>query len=293
MKTAFLVASLALLGPVSLRAQARDGYFDAAGVRLHYVEQGSGEPVVLAHGLGNTLEIWTANGIVQALAGNYRVIALDLRGHGRSGKPHDPGAYGREIGQDIVRLLDHLGLQRAHVVGYSLGANLTSQLMTLSPERFLSATLIAGPGIFSWDSASARGAEVEAAERERECISRTLLFRLTPAAARPPEDTLEAMSARCMADSTQDRFALAAITRARRGMVVSPDAVSRVTVPTLGIVGSEDTMRAGFEQLVRLRPSVKVVVVDGATHGGRRGILGRAETVAALRDFLAAHSSRR
>src|SRR5690348_14302982 len=293
MRNAWPAASLALLFAATLGAQAQNHYFDAGGVRLHYTEQGSGEPVVLAHGLGNTLEIWTTNGIAQALSGSYRVIALDLRGHGQSGKPHEPRAYGREIGQDIVRLLDHLGLQRAHVVGYSLGGNLTSQLLTLTPERFLTATLIAGPGLFSWDSVSARDAQVEAAEREHDCISRTLLSRLTPPAARPPEDTLEAMSARCMADSTQDRFALAAITRARRDMVVSPDAVSRVTVPTLGIVGSDDLFRAGFEQLVRLRPSVKVVVVDGATHGGQRGILGRPETIAALREFLAAHASRR
>jgi pimeloyl-ACP methyl ester carboxylesterase len=292
MKTPLMVASLALCCAVALGAQPRDQYFDAGGVRLHYVEQGSGEPVVLVHGLGNTLQIWTANRIAQALSGSYRVIALDLRGHGGSAKPHDPRAYGREMGRDIVRLLDHLGLQRAHVVGYSLGGNLTSQLLTLSPERFLSATLIAGPGLFSWDSASARGAEVEAGEREHDCISRTLLFRLTPPAARPPEDSLRAMSARCMADSTQDRFALAAITRARHDMVVSPEAVARVVVPTLGIVGSEDPFRAGFEELVKLRPAVKVVVVNGATHSGARGILGRPETIGALREFLAAHASR-
>jgi len=101
------------------------------------------------------------------------------------------------------------------------------------------------------------------------------------------------MSARCLADSTQDRFALAAITRSRAGQVIPRGAAAAVRVPTLGIVGSDDPERAGLEELVRLRPSVKLVVVDGATHGGANGILRRPETIAALKEFIALHASRR
>jgi pimeloyl-ACP methyl ester carboxylesterase len=234
-----------------------------------------------------------SSGIVQALATSYRVIAFDERGHGRSDKPHDPRAYGREMTNDIVRVLDQLGIDRAHIVGYSLGGHLVSQLLTLHRERFLSATLIAGAGRLAWDSVRARDAEVEANERERDCVSRTLLFRLTPSAARPSEDSLKVLSARCLADSTQDRFALAAITRSRADQVIARAAAAAVRVPTLGIVGSDDPERAGLEELVRLRPSVKLVVVDGATHGGAQGILRRPETTAALREFLALHASRR
>src|SRR5678816_3518370 len=84
---------------------AQDKYFDAGGVRLRYVEQGAGEPVVLVHGFTNTLEVWAKNGIVQDLARNYRVIAFDSRGHGKSDKPHEPARYGREMALDVVRLL--------------------------------------------------------------------------------------------------------------------------------------------------------------------------------------------
>lgn len=274
--------------------QAQDRYINANDIRLRYIEQGKGEPVVLVHGFGNSIETWTNSGIMQALATSYRVIAFDERGQGRSDKPHDPRAYGREMTDDIVRVLDRLGIDRAHVVGYSLGGHLVSQLLTLHPERLLSATLIAGAGRLSWDSVQARQAEVEATEMERDCISRTLVTRLTSATARLPEDSLEAMSARCLADSTQDRFALAAITRSRAPQVITPAAAAAVRVPTLGIVGSNDPMRAGLEELVRLRPSVRLVVVDGATHAGRRGILTRPETTAALREFLArtSHGSR-
>ena len=275
----FLVASQTL--------RAQDRYINADGVRLRYIDQGSGVPVLLVHGFGNSIDTWTTSGIAQTLASSYRVIAFDERGHGRSDKPHDPRAYGREMTNDIVRVLDQLGIDRAHIIGYSLGGHLVSQLLTLHPERFLSATLIAGAGRLSWDSVQAHEAEVEATEVERDCISRTLLFRLTPPAARPSEDSLKVMSARCLADSTQDRFALAAITRSRAGQVMAPAAAAAVRVPTLAIVGSNDPMRAALEELVRLRPSVKLVVVDGATHAGARGILRRSETIAALQEFLA------
>jgi pimeloyl-ACP methyl ester carboxylesterase len=229
---------------------------------------------------------------MQDLARTYRVIAFDSRGHGKSDKPHDPAQYGREMTLDIVRLLDHLNIKRAHVVGYSLGGYLVSQLLTLHPERLLSATLIAGAGRFDWNDARARQAEMEANERERECISRSMLFRLAPLnAPRPSEDSLKVLSAKCFADTTQDRLALVALTRARAGQAITPAATAAVKVPTLGIVGSDDPEKAGLDALVRIRPSVKLVVVDGATHAGPRGILGRPELIAALREFLSNHGT--
>ena len=293
MRARLSLSALSGLLVASASLSAQDRYINADGVKLRYIDQGTGAPVVLVHGFGNSLETWTSSGIVQALASSYRVIAFDERGHGRSDKPHDPRAYGRQMTSDIVRVLDQLGIDRAHIVGYSLGGHLVSQLLTLRPERFLSATLIAGAGRLSWDSVQARAAEVEATEVERDCISRTLLSRLTPPAGRLSEDSLKAMSGRCLADSTQDRFALAAITRARAGQVIAPAAAAAVRVPTLGIVGSDDPMRVALEELVRLRPSVKLVVVDGATHGGAQGILRRPETISALREFLASHASNR
>ena len=225
MRVRVLVGSSLVLALSAASAPAQslgpDKYFDAAGVRIRYAEQGAGEPIVLVHGFGNTAEIWANNGIAQDLARNYRVIAFDARGHGKSDKPHEPARYGREMALDVVRLLDHLGIQRAHVVGYSLGGYVVSQLLTLRPERFLSAALIAGSGRFNWDDARAQLAEVEASERERECISRSMLFRLAPInAPRPSEDSLKVLSAKCFADSTQDRFALAALTRSRADQAI-------------------------------------------------------------------------
>jgi len=153
---------------------AQDKFFDSNGVTIRYVEQGNGEPVVLLHGMGSSLETWVTRGVLQNLARDYRVIAFDARGHGRSGKPHDPKQYGREMALDTVRLLDHLDIRRAHVVGYSMGGFLTSQLLTLHPDRFLTATLVAGAGRFRWTPELARNFEQQASEHERECVSRTL-----------------------------------------------------------------------------------------------------------------------
>jgi pimeloyl-ACP methyl ester carboxylesterase len=99
---------------------AQDKFFDSSGVQIRYIEQGTGEPVVLIHGYASSIErSWIEPGVLPNLARDHRVIAFDLRGHGKSGKPKDPKAYGTEMGQDAVRLMDHLKIQRAHIVGYS------------------------------------------------------------------------------------------------------------------------------------------------------------------------------
>ena len=115
-----LHATFLLVVAAPALCSAQDKYFDAAGVRLRYLESGAGEPIVLVHGFGNTAEIWSDNGIVQSLSRDHRVISFDARGHGKSEKPHDPARYGREMALDIVRLLDHLHIQRAHIVGLRL-----------------------------------------------------------------------------------------------------------------------------------------------------------------------------
>src|SRR6185503_909884 len=88
-----------------------DQYFDSHGVRIRYVDRGAGEPVLLIHGYTRNVETnWIDTGVLPNLAKDHRVIAFALRGHGRSGKPHDPAAYGGETVQDALRLLDHLKL---------------------------------------------------------------------------------------------------------------------------------------------------------------------------------------
>src|SRR5262249_5585896 len=115
--------ALAIASPLTVASERplRDKFFVSGGIRIHYVESGHGAPVVLLHGLAGSVERhWLNAGILAGLAADHRVIALDLRGHGKSGKPHDPKAYGKEMSRDVIRLLDHLQIQRADIVGFSL-----------------------------------------------------------------------------------------------------------------------------------------------------------------------------
>jgi pimeloyl-ACP methyl ester carboxylesterase len=157
LRLTLMLSGLVALHPIALdRVSAQDQFFDLNGVRIRYVDQGSGQPVVLLHGFGGSLESgWVETGVLPNLARDYRVIALDYRGHGQSDKPHDPKSYGRHMGQDVVRLLDHLNIARAHIVGHSLGAGITATLLTTHPDRFLTATLSGGAGRQQWTTQDA------------------------------------------------------------------------------------------------------------------------------------------
>ena len=94
-------------------------------------------PVLLIHGFASHTDMnWVSTGWVSHLAeAGYRVISIDNRGHGRSGKPHDSEAYSAGImAEDARRLLDHLGVPRAHVIGYSMGARIAALLAVGHPE---------------------------------------------------------------------------------------------------------------------------------------------------------------
>jgi pimeloyl-ACP methyl ester carboxylesterase len=127
-------------------ARADDGpvlrTFDANGVKVAYFVQGRGEPVVLIHGWLSSAGInWALPGTSALLARDFRVIALDVRGHGLSDRPTREGAYGPELVEDVVRLLDHLRIKKAHVVGYSMGGIIAGNFIAKHPDRVLSGTL--------------------------------------------------------------------------------------------------------------------------------------------------------
>jgi pimeloyl-ACP methyl ester carboxylesterase len=116
--------------------------FDSNGVKISYTVQGKGEPVVLIHGwLSSGAINWELPGTVALLAKDHQVIALDVRGHGQSEKPTKEDAYGPELVADVVRLLDHLKIEKAHIVGYSMGGIIAGNFIAMHPDRVLSGTL--------------------------------------------------------------------------------------------------------------------------------------------------------
>src|SRR5262249_11244769 len=143
---------------------------------------------VLVHGFTSNVERgWIETGVLPNLAKDFHVIALDNRGHGKSGKPHDPKAYGNEMSEDVVRLLDHLNIQRAHIVGYSMGGAIVVKLLTTHPDRFLTATLGGSAGRRHWTPNDDRKVETEAGEIEKGSF-RPLILLVAPTDQPPPTD---------------------------------------------------------------------------------------------------------
>ena len=112
-----------LIGPLS--ACDRNGLAEnrtQGDVGINYIVRGSGQPVVLVHGFSQSHEAWLQTPLFEDLKRDHRIIAVDLRGHGDSGKPQDPRAYGRYMEADLIELLDRLDMDKAHFVGFSMGA---------------------------------------------------------------------------------------------------------------------------------------------------------------------------
>jgi pimeloyl-ACP methyl ester carboxylesterase len=280
------VLLLALLPAGAALGQER--YFDSAGVRIRYVDRGAGAPVLLVHGFTASIETsWIDTGVLPDLVRDHRVIALDLRGHGKSDKPRDPLAY-EELGMDLIRLLDHLGIERAHVVGYSLGGIIVAKLLTSHPERFSSAVLGGAAYRRSRSEASDLAAEAAAREMEDTGLYRALVVSTAPTDEPPPTGEIIRARSRRIA-SAGDVRAHAALMRSRRAFVVADAEIATVRVPTLAIVGAADPALPRVRAMQRRWPGLQIAVVAGATHPTvhPRGLLRRPEFRAAVRRHIA------
>ena len=120
--------------------------FTSSGVNIFYTVQGGGTPVVLIHGLHSSGPMnWIMPGITAALAQNHCVIVMDCRGHGKSDKPETDAAYGIAMVDDVIALLSHLDIRKAHIVGYSMGGMIALKTAVLHPER-VQGLLLCGMG---------------------------------------------------------------------------------------------------------------------------------------------------
>lgn len=282
---ALVVAICSFITPNPLRA-AEDKFFDSDGVKIRYIDEGEGEPVLLLHGFAASLHLqWGAVGILKELSEDYRVIAFDHRGHGRSGKPHDADCYGREMVEDNLRLLDHLGLARAHIVGYSMGAFITDKLLMEHPERFITATL-AGGGWAKADDERADFIKDLVASLEQGNGIGPLLKRLTPEGYRQP-GPFQLRLANKAFSLVNDQTALACVMRGMKQFAVTEDQLKANRVPTLAVVGELDPLKVTVDELAAVMPNLEISVIEGAGH---MQAFRRPEFVRDLKAFLARHS---
>jgi len=231
--------------------------FHNDGFEIAFIDQspangGEGEPVLLIHGFASSYLVnWISPGWVKTLTeAGYRVIALDNRGHGRSTKSYNPAAYTpSEMATDAAALLDHLGIEKAHVFGYSMGARISAFLALEHPEKI--ATLILGglgygmvDGVGDWDPiADALVApDAEAISHPRGKMFRTF------------------------ADQTRsDRQALAACIATSRELV-SEAQMTTITAPVLVGVGTKDDIAGSAQRLAALLPNGEAFDIEGRDH---------------------------
>ncbi|MCJ2025208.1 alpha/beta fold hydrolase [Methylobacterium sp. J-067] len=249
--------------------------FDSDGVRIAYIDvppaSGGGDAILLIHGFASNHAVnWVNTQWVRALAqAGYRTIALDNRGHGESEKLYDPEAYSSEaMASDAVRLLDHLGIERAHIMGYSMGARITAHIALDHTARVRTA-LIGGLGMHLVEGRGLPSGIAEALE--------------APAGTPAPNPTAAAF--RTFAEQTRsDLRALAACMRGSR-QTLSRSELAQIEVPVLVSVGTLDTVAGSGPGLAALMPDARALDLEGKDHSTAVGAKAHRDGVLA---FLAA-----
>lgn len=277
-----LLLSLLPLAEASAQEPPESRYFDSEGVRLHYIDEGSGEPVLLIHGLAVNVELnWIQPGVASALReGGYRVIAYDSRGHGRSDKPYDPPAYGTAEVDDVVRLLDHLGISRAHVVGYSRGGRVAHRVRARHPERVRTVTL-GGYG----ETPDREGPPFPAGELADSLEAGRFAFLVRNIDPEAPAEEVEAIAGKL--SEMNDGRAVAAAFRADTAFSrVTQDALSQNEVPTLALIGEHDGFGDQVRRMSEVMTNLEVLVIPGADHVSA---FQRPEFLTGLFGFLSRH----
>jgi len=243
--------------------------FVSDNVNIAYIDEGAGAPILLIHGFASNSTVnWRNTNWIKTLNGaGFRVIAFDNRGHGQSEKLYDPAQYGAAtMAEDARRLLDHLNIPRADIVGFSMGARIAAFLALAHPERVRS-LVFGGLGINMVRGVGAPEPIAAALE--------------TPNAEDVKSDA--ARSFRVFAEQTKsDRRALAACIRSSRDKT-SPEQLATLHVPVLIAVGADDVIAGSPAELAALIPGAEFVEIPGRDHMKSVGDLSHKKAVL---DFL-------
>ena len=226
--------------------------FQSDGVEIAYIDEGAGDPVLLIHGFASNSQInWVDTGWMRTLTqAGWRAIAYDNRGHGQSQKLYEIKDYGAPLmAEDARRLLDHLGLPRADVMGYSMGARITAFLTMTHPDRVRSA-IFAGLGINMVRGLAGTGPIAHALEAPS-------IDDVTNPTAR---------TFRAFAEQTRsDLKALAVCIRSARQPITAAQ-VATIMRPVLVAVGSDDVIGGSARDLAALIPGAEALEIPGRDH---------------------------
>jgi pimeloyl-ACP methyl ester carboxylesterase len=248
--------------------------FKNGDVEIAYLDEGqdqlNAEPIVLVHGFASTKETnWVNPGWVSTLTrAGRRVIALDDRGHGQSSKLYDPAAYhSTKMADDVRALLDHLGIERADVMGYSMGARITAYLAVEHPARVRSIVL-GGLGIKLVEGVGLPESIADALEARSIADVTDPTGRMFRAFAEQTRSDLKALAA-CMRGSRQ---------------TLSREQVKGIRVPVMVAVGTKDGVAGSGPALAALIPGARALDVPDRDH---MTAVGDKAYKAGVLDFLA------
>jgi pimeloyl-ACP methyl ester carboxylesterase len=275
-------------------AHATDGFFDSNGVKIRYVTEGKGEAVVLIHGWMSDSSMWGADA-----AGNtkldghpgFQVIAIDCRGHGKSGKPHDPAKYGVEMALDVVRLLNHLKIKKAHFVGYSMGSFVVGNIAATYPERMISATY-GGQAPIVRGARSSGSSEVDVFAKAVDAGKGLGPYIIEVWPSDKPKPTLEqANNIAKFLYGGKDVKAFAIAGQSLGKLAVSAQDLKKCKVPSLFIHGGDESayVKNSVIGARKLIANSKLKVIKGANH---MTTLGNPEFGATIVKFIESHRAR-
>lgn len=226
--------------------------FKNGDVEIAYLDEGEGEPIVLVHGFASTKEVnWVQPGWVSTLnRAGRRTVALDNRGHGASSKLYDPAAYhSAAMADDVRALLDHLKIERADIMGYSMGARITAFLAVKHAYRVRSA-ILGGLGIHLVEGIGLPESIAEALEAD--------------SLADINDPTGQAF--RAFAEQTKsDLRALAACIRGSR-QTLTCEEVAAIRAPVLVAVGTRDLVAGSAQALAALIPGARALDIPNRDH---------------------------
>jgi pimeloyl-ACP methyl ester carboxylesterase len=225
--------------------------FDSDGVRIHYEVNGpeNGRPLIAVHGFASDYRLnWVGTRWQETLTNSgFRIIGMDCRGHGHSDKPHDEAAYAIEVmAGDVVRLLDHLAVESAAYIGYSMGSRIGLEVVMRFPQRVTRAVLggIGTAGAIESSDEIARAFLI--GDPGDEPVAQTF-YRF--ASARPTND-LKALAA-CITGLKPD---------------ASPARLAQIKTPILVVAGDRDDIARHAPELVELIPTARLVTIAGRDH---------------------------
>ncbi len=260
-------------------------YFDSAGARIHYTDEGSGVPVILVHGFAANANLnWRLPGIINRLKKEYRVIAMDTRAHGFSDKPHDTGKYGMNMVDDVARLMDHLKIEKAHLAGYSMGGFISLAFAGKYPERLLSLT----QGGSGWYPRGEYPDLVQTVPKSLEAGTgfEPIVRFMEPKDAWFLERRIKTIN--FFLCWMNDEVAMGRCFGEMETLEGSEEQLKAKTFPSLGIMGTKDPLRKSAEFMVERAGNHKLHWIEGADHmttlGNRKYV---AEFTQTLVDFLA------